>query len=334
MVKNQITHSDSNHTMVSVIIPAKNVEGFLPGCIRAVRTCAYPQDRVEIIVVDNGSTDSSLEIAMQMADKVLRVPDVTIAALRNRGALEATGEVLAFLDADCVASDNWLTEGVRAVSERECLAGFLYDVPEDANWMERDWFGQRDNGVTETTHVGGGNMFISHSLFQQASGFDEKLITGEDYEFCLRVSQIAKIISDDRIKVIHLGNPKNIIQFIKREIWYGMGALGSFKLKRFDKPLIGTLIFLSLTVIQILSLIGLLFSLPVQFVFCLSSLMLILLLFSTLLYRRRYIRGFRQMAALFFLYYLYYLGRSISFLYFLVDKNFYHDIKKERSLEV
>jgi len=312
---------------VSVIIPARNVENFLPGCIAAVRANKFQPDRVQIIVVENGSSDSSFKIAEKFADKVISFPDLSIGALRNRGAEVASGEILAFLDADCLADPLWLYHGTRTVLERECIGGSLYDVPEDAGWIEKDWFCQRSPGVIEVTHTGGGNLFITADLFAKAGGFDENLVTGEDYEFCARVRKIAPVISDDRIRTIHLGNPKTLYQFLRREIWYGLGAFGSFRISLFDKPVIGTLIFAIAILIQLVALVGILFGLALFSWFLVATGAVVVLLLATLYYRRRYLNGVRHFFSLSLMYYLYYLGRSISLLYILMGRSFYHNIK-------
>jgi hypothetical protein len=147
--------------------------------------------------------------------------------------------------------------------------------------------------------------------------------TGEDYEFCVRASQAAKIISDDRIHVIHLGNPTTLGQFIRREIWHGLGAFGTLHRRKLDKPLIGTPVFSVLTSIQGIGLIGLVLghgdTTPLL---AKSSLGLLLLLTVTVFYRIR--RKLCSMSGLqlMILYYLYYLGRAISLLYIVGGRRY------------
>ena len=94
---------------ISVIIPALNEERYLARCLGAlVRQCNKGQD--EIVVVDGGSTDRTVEIAEEYADKVLIEPARPVGAARNLGARQAKGEFLAFIDADTVACDEWVRE--------------------------------------------------------------------------------------------------------------------------------------------------------------------------------------------------------------------------------
>jgi len=98
---------------VSVIIPTRDRADDLDECLRAVEHVDYPRDRLEVIVVDDGSTDSAAvaEVVARHDGRVIsndrnRGP----AYSRNRAAREAGGEILAFIDSDCVAGPGWLRE--------------------------------------------------------------------------------------------------------------------------------------------------------------------------------------------------------------------------------
>ncbi len=313
---------------VSVIVPTLNVDHFIRGCLESVVECSYPSSEVEIIIIDNGSEDQTVEIAKEFTDHVHVHKGITIAEMRNRGADYATGEVLAFLDSDCLADSEWMKAGVQTVLEEECIGGSLYEIPEDAVWLERDWFTLRSPGRVETTHTGAGNLFITKKLFTEVGGFDTSLITGEDAEFCARVAKVAKVISDERIRAIHLGNPKTLYQFFRRELWYGLGAFGSFRVNCFDKPLLGTIAFLLLTIIQIVGLGVWAFGAGCT-LFAVGSFGVLLLLALTVAHRRKWLRGVGHATRLLLLYYIFYFGRSIALFYVLFDKELYHNIKRK-----
>src|SRR5258708_6640061 len=91
---------------ISVIIPALNEKVVIHQCLDALSRSRIPKNVFEVIVVDNGSTDGTVEAVGQFRAlqslRVIVLAGVHISALRNRGALEARGEFLAFLDADCL----------------------------------------------------------------------------------------------------------------------------------------------------------------------------------------------------------------------------------------
>ena len=299
---------------VSVVIPTYNEERFIRRCLEAVRSQKhYPAELVEIIVVDNGSTDGTVAICREFADIILNHPELRVGAMRNRGARAASGQWLAFLDADCVPDPEWLSSAAHCMGTELCVTGDAYDVPDPAHWIERAWFAQEQRGRRPSFNIPAGNLILSRDLFMQLGGFNEALITGEDAEFCRRAAQIVPIIADDRIRVVHLGNPKTIKKFLAREVWHGMGALGSVRLDWKDKPLIGTVILALLTVLQLVGLVTIAAGAGAQ-LFLFSTLGVLLLLGLTVAYRARAIRDLRSVPALFGLFYLYYMGRSASLL--------------------
>lgn len=309
--------------LVSVVVPCLDAAHWIGRCLESVRANDYPRDRCELIVVDNGSRDDTVAIARRYADQVQVLPGVTISALRNAGAATARGEVLAFLDADCLARRDWLRAGVAALAEARGLYGYAYDVPEPASRLERDWFAPRDPGRREASELGGGNLFLRKDDFAALGGFDETLVTGEDAEFSRRAKRRLPVVSDDRIRVVHLGNPKTLRAFFWREVWCGLGAFGSARIQRFDKPLAGTIAFLVLTVGQLAGLVSLALDRSAS-LFAGSTLLLGALLGATIWVRRRFLRSPLHALRLAGLYYVYFLARSVSFWFLATRRPFYH----------
>src|SRR5215475_9251882 len=97
---------------ISIIIPALNEEKMIGRCLESLTKLAFARDRFEVLVVDNGSRDKTLMIVESFKDRlnlrVLQQAGVRISALRNLGARAAAGDILAFLDADCLAPTDWL----------------------------------------------------------------------------------------------------------------------------------------------------------------------------------------------------------------------------------
>ena len=96
--------------LVSVIVPVLNGEATIGDCVTALLRTDYPPDRREIVVVDNGSTDRTADIAERLPVTLVRETTPGAAAARNRGIAASRGEILVFTDADCMASGRWLRE--------------------------------------------------------------------------------------------------------------------------------------------------------------------------------------------------------------------------------
>src|SRR3972149_10557322 len=97
----------------SFIIPALNEEKYIGACIRSIKNQLEEGD--EIIVVDNGSHDRTTQIAKSLGCRVLKEKNNGLSHARNRGAREARGNVLCFIDADSIVSDEWLRRAKTAL---------------------------------------------------------------------------------------------------------------------------------------------------------------------------------------------------------------------------
>lgn len=305
---------------ISVIIPAFNEERLISKSIAAVQATEISISDYEIIVVNNGSTDRTAEIASNFGVILLNSDRRFVGAARNLGAKEARGEYLAFLDADCIPASDWLCEGLRSLGQDKCVTGAVCGIPDEAGWMERAWFAQKKTGRIESKHINSGNLFISRSLFLELGGFNEMLSSGEDYELCCRAKSNAKIISDDKIRVVHLGNPKTLKEFIVREIWHGMGALSSLRHSWFDKPLLGTIAFTLFYIMQLAGLIALICCGSILLFIC-GTIGLVSVLSLTVLYRIRTGASMKDAHKLLVLYYLYFFGRMLALVMLLIGKN-------------
>ncbi len=308
---------------VSVIIPALNAEQHLKTCLAALRRQSLPFDQFEIIVVDNGSTDNTCQVATSFSATLLVHPGIRVGALRNRGAVVAKGAVLAFLDSDCIPEPNWLERGLESLAQHPSITGAPYETPPDANWLQRAWFSQRKAGRRESELINSGNLFVPKAIFHTIGGFDETLQSGEDAEFCLRAKQHTSVVIDDRIRVVHLGNPNTLGEFCRRELWYGLGALGSAKLNLADKPLIGTLLFLLFTLMQCVGILSFFLGAS-HSLLLISTLLVIGLVVLTVFYRGLQYQNWQHALPLALLYYLYYASRSLALVYALREKHYYH----------
>lgn len=109
--------SDELLPYVSIVIPVFNEERYLSLCLTSLMSLSYPKDRHEILLVDNGSTDRTLDIARGFGDVAIHVKEnVKVGAVRNYGVQKATGTVIVFLDSDCVVNPEWLIDGVRKLT--------------------------------------------------------------------------------------------------------------------------------------------------------------------------------------------------------------------------
>jgi len=94
---------------ISVIIPTHNSQEIIERCIHSITTQTYPRENFEIIVVDDGSKDETIHIAKKAGtNEIILTEPCFQGKARNIGARSAKGEILAFIDSDCAAKENWL----------------------------------------------------------------------------------------------------------------------------------------------------------------------------------------------------------------------------------
>jgi glycosyltransferase involved in cell wall biosynthesis len=252
--------------MISIIIPVLNAEKYLGPCLSALQALNYPSTQRKIIVVDNGSTDRTVDIAREYDARVMILPGVTVAQLRNAGAALAQGRHLAFIDADCVAPCGWLTLAASLLADEALGAvGCWYTLDTQTTFWERVWsahMSARQLTIGNIDWVPSGNLIISKNVFDAIGGFDETLTTAEDVDICRRIHEMGLIVySHPGLAVVHLGEPKSLKQFLLKEKWRGEGvlqtALRQFPHVQWNKAI-------TLTAISLLAVVGILTSLSVH----------------------------------------------------------------------
>lgn len=222
---------NENIFSVSIIIPAKNEQEILPLCLEAINNLDYPDDKVETIVIDNGSTDNTATIAERYGAKVVSHPVGNIASARNAGAERANGEILAFVDADCLVDSEWLKNAIKNFGNKTVgCVGSRPGVPEsNTTWVQRLWSLMKvKKGLSKVEWLASSNFIVRKRLFEDVLGFDEALDTCEDVDIGLRLSKKCTLIYDDKVKSTHLRDPRTLSEFFKKEIWHGRGNLKGF----------------------------------------------------------------------------------------------------------
>jgi peptidoglycan/xylan/chitin deacetylase (PgdA/CDA1 family)/GT2 family glycosyltransferase len=189
---------------VSVVIPAYNEENYLPTCLESIVKQDYAGE-YEIIVVDNASTDDTAQIAHDWGAKVIYEGKRSPARARQKGAEVATGEIIAFIDADTQAPTCWLSAFVsRFVRKPEMVAISGPYAYCDAGRFSKitSYIGNFLNIVTDQLFrkvfrkggaIWGCNFAVRRSAFWAVGGFDTSIkFYGEEYELSLRLRKAGK----------------------------------------------------------------------------------------------------------------------------------------------
>jgi glycosyltransferase involved in cell wall biosynthesis len=182
---------------ISVVIPAYNEESYLPRTLEHLHRAnddltASRNEHVEIVVVDNASTDRTAEIAIASGARVVRVPEHNIARVRNAGAAAASGDVLMFLDADTLIPQTLLNRVARLTDDPACLGGAVDIDYQPARASIRVYLGMwRWIGVIFGM-AQGATQFCRRDVFVALGGYDEAIYMGEDVDFYWRLRKLAR----------------------------------------------------------------------------------------------------------------------------------------------
>ena len=295
---------------ISFIIPTYNEEVCLPETIEKIKKHTPGNLSYEIIVADNGSTDNTIQIATINANKVIKNDVATVGGLRNYAVTVSSGSVLVFLDADVHLTKQWENNicGVFRILNNSPLlvTGSRCDIPDDPSWIEECWF--KTHVLKKCNYINSGHLIIRREFFESQGGFDEKLTTGEDYVFCQSAISAGATLNDNAsLRVIHVGYPKTLREFYRREVWHGRGDCSSLKAVGSSKVARAACLVLILHLVALISLLY--FNSIWFFVFFVS---IIVGLCVVAAFKRHDVRKIGNLLKISGLYYLYFVARAFS----------------------
>lgn len=215
---------------VAIIVPLFNEEDHISSCLQSVASLDYPADLIHTLVVDNGSTDRSVQIAQGFDVQVLEKTTGNVGTVRNQGVSKSTGEIIAFLDADCCVGPLWLQAAVDLLVNDPKIGavGGAYKAPASGNWVEKAWDSQRAHTDRDTNYLAAGSLIMRRQDFLELGSFNEDLKAGEDYELSRRIRNSGLVVrSLADCSVVHLGWPKSLKGTYLRQRWHGSNQLGS-----------------------------------------------------------------------------------------------------------
>lgn len=210
---------------VSFIIPVRNDAQRLRRCLESIISNQYPSELIEMVVIDNHSTDGSGRVARDFGAVVLDSPKGSVAELRNRGARAALGSIIAFVDSDHEIDPHWIETAVDVLSDANVAAtGSAYLTQPGPNWVQQQYDGLRSRPAhrEDVAWLGSGNFAVKRSAFERVGGFDASLTACEDVDLCNRLRLAGlRIVADPALRSIHFGDPRTLKALFFGELWRG-----------------------------------------------------------------------------------------------------------------
>lgn len=226
-----------NEPFISIIIPAKDAEETIEKCINSIFSINY--SNYEVIVVDDGSQDSTLKILERYKDKfkILKTNSKGPSYARNIGVINCKGEFVVFVDADCLLDENLLRELWRCFEKfpEAVSCGGIQKLPSDSTEFERKIFlfmkrtgfisdymrTAKDERIIEVNHNASCCVMYRKDIFLKEDGFLEGLWPGEDVELDYRLKKKGYKIYFNPKAIVYHYRPKNLKKFLKMMYRYG-----------------------------------------------------------------------------------------------------------------
>lgn len=220
---------------VSIVVIGYNEAMNLDETFQAIRDMDYQQDLIEVIYVDSGSNDNSVEIAQKYVDKCfIEAKHPSAGRNRNRGLIEAKYNIVHFIDGDLTIDKNYLKNIVHLfkLKDVQAITGIHYEIGKGPlNKINRlsDGGLNRKEGYTQFTSTGA--TYLKHSLLL-INGYDERIIRGQEAEMGLRFIEAGhKIWCTENTMGYHKDGFTNVLKFLKRSAIVGKSAFQMTQLK-------------------------------------------------------------------------------------------------------
>ncbi len=232
---------------VSVIVPVRNGARTLAACLKALQQQDYPPDAMEVIVVDDGSTDDTPELVDAMATEsaeqgncpalwLIRQEWCGAPAARNRGVAEAGGEIVLFTDADCEPVPGWISAMQAPFADPEIAVvagGYLTRQTSLVAQLAQAEFEERYRLLAHYPTV---DIAFTHSagfrraVFLAAGGFDERMPNNnEDLEFSYRLATSGhRILFAPKGLVFHR-HPETLGEYVRKKFSRGFWRILVYK---------------------------------------------------------------------------------------------------------
>ncbi len=215
---------------VSVIVPNLNNAGRLKQCLAQLVAQSYQRALYEIIVIDNGSTDDSLEVADKFPVRLLQQTAIKSPyACKNMGIRRSSGEILAFLDSNCVPDRQWLMHSIRCMEHQKVdivIGRLIYEFSDPPTIFEYidflyDHIDRQEVG--KRSALPGGQMLVRRAVFDEIGFFREHMRSLGDIDWTHRAYRAGYAFGYSEASVVSYP-AKPFKPFVKKYIRLGTGT--------------------------------------------------------------------------------------------------------------
>jgi glycosyltransferase involved in cell wall biosynthesis len=216
----------SDNPLVSIIVPTYNSERTLGRCLGSARNQTYKS--IELIVVDNSSTDRTVEIARQYGAKVHIMVGVERSKQINYGVKMSQGKYVYRADSDVILDSTIVEEATQKCEDEgyDAVSIFWASDPTISFWAKVRKL-EKDCYKDELMYTGA--RFFRKEVFEALGGFSEDLVAAEDYDLYNRMNKAGYRIGTIKSQELHIGEPKKLRDIIRKQYYYGSTIRGFLK---------------------------------------------------------------------------------------------------------
>ncbi len=219
---------------VSVIVTTRNEGDVIKRLLKSIRTQSYKN--IEIILVDNDSSDKTIEIAKNEHIRIFK-HGLERSSQRNFGARKAKAKYVLFLDADMKLSKNVINQCVELIRCNKEMGGII--IPERSEYrnyweqvkaFERTFYNEEGDSITDAAR------FFPNKVFERVGGFDEQITGPEDWDITDRVRKYGYTIGRVKSEIYHCERIPSLFSLMRKKFYYGL-ALNKYLNKHGMSPI-------------------------------------------------------------------------------------------------
>jgi len=214
---------------ISIIIATLNNEQTIGDCLKAIFELNYPQEFLEVIIVDGCSKDATVQIAEQYPVKVVSAP-LNAPAAYNYAMKIACHDIVGFIDSDAKVEKEWLNKLVTHLADPQVagVSGGIETWNNENSWARSIGYDMANRYARlkkYATRIATMNLLIKKSVIEEAGGFDEHLPSQYDTDLGFRITRMGyKIVFDANAKCYHF-NRTTVRAFFRQQLQYGKNTL-------------------------------------------------------------------------------------------------------------
>lgn len=230
-----MTRNNSDHMpFVSVIVPVYNGESTIERCLDSIMAIKYPQEKLEVIVVDDDSTDKTRELTKNYSIQLVRKEHGGYPSTMNTGIRVAKGDIILNIDSDTYISEDWLLKTITEFQETKVgiVGGYVATAPTSNFWAKMAGFESEDRSDRINSKyvdfVTSSCTLYRKELLTDVGLFDETLRRGSDEDLAQRALKVGwKIVFRKDAMCYHVWDP--LKQYFKKQVLNTLYEVKNFR---------------------------------------------------------------------------------------------------------